>query len=153
MTSWNASSNWGMLRGLPPGSGTPLIGVADDETFWWPPASSEDDLVLGHVGVLVLVDQDVLESLAIVLEHVGVLAEQLDDLHQQVVEVHRPGLLKAGLVLGVYVGVLALEDVGGPRGRLRRGRSARSSTSDQAVHAAGREALRVEAEIADDVAR
>ncbi len=38
----------------------------------------EDELVLRPVGVLVLVDEDVLEALAIVLEHVAVLAEQLD---------------------------------------------------------------------------
>ena len=74
----------------------------------------EDHLVLGLVRVLVLVDQDVFEPLAVVLEHVAVLAEQHHRLHQQVVEVHRPGLHEAGLVLGVDVGVLAVEDVRRP---------------------------------------
>jgi hypothetical protein len=36
----------------------------------------QDDLVLGLVGVLVLVDEDVLEALAVVLQHVGVVAQQ-----------------------------------------------------------------------------
>ena len=39
--------------------------------------SSSDELVLDAVGVLVLVDEHVLEALLVVLEHVGVLAEQL----------------------------------------------------------------------------
>ena len=74
----------------------------------------QDELVLRRVGVLVLVDQDVLEALLVVREHVGVLAEQRDGVHEQVVEVHRAGLLQAGLVLGVDVGDLALEDVATP---------------------------------------
>ena len=41
----------------------------------------------------------------------GCCAEQLDGLHQQVVEVHRPGLVQARLVLDVDVGVLALEEL------------------------------------------
>ena len=76
-------------------------------------ASAEGDLVLRHVGVLVLVDQHVLEPLLIVRQHIGMVAEQLDGLHQQVVEVHRPGLQQPGLIVGVDVGVLAFEDVGG----------------------------------------
>ena len=88
----------------------------------------QDDLVLRHVGVLVLVDEDVLESLVVVLEHVGVGAEQPHGVDEQVVEVHRPGLQQAGLVLGVDVGVLAVEDVLRPRRDVGRGRAARSST-------------------------
>ena len=52
----------------------------------------EDDLVLGHVGVLVLVDEDVLEAVLERREHIGVLAEQAHHVHQQVVEVHSAGL-------------------------------------------------------------
>ena len=37
-----------------------------------------DQLVLHRVGVLVLVDQHVLEALAVVREHIGVVAEELD---------------------------------------------------------------------------
>ncbi len=105
-----------------------LIGVADDADVLVAAGEHEDHLVLGLVRVLVLVDQDVLEPLAVVLEHVAVLAEQHDGLHQQVVEVHRPGLLEAELVLGVDVGVLAVEDVGRPVGAPRQGRRVRSSS-------------------------
>ena len=71
----------------------------------------QHDLVLGLVGVLVLVDEDVAEPLAVVVEDVGVLAEQAHDVEQQVVEVHRTGTLESCLVLGVHVGMLAVEDV------------------------------------------
>ena len=54
-----------------------LIGVAHDADVVVASGEEQDDLVLGLVGVLELVDEDVLEPLAVVLEHVGVLAEQL----------------------------------------------------------------------------
>ena len=72
-----------------------LVGVADDGDVVVAAGEQEDDLVLGLVGVLVLVDEDVLEALAVVLEHVGVVAEQADGVDEQVVEVHRPGLVQA----------------------------------------------------------
>ena len=95
-----------------------LIGVANDADVLVAAGEHQDHLVLGLVRVLVLVDEDVLEPLAVVLEDVGVLAEQHHGLHEQVVEVHRPGLHESGLVLGVDVGVLAGEDVRRPRPRL-----------------------------------
>ena len=88
-----------------------LVAVADDGDLAVVGGEEQGDLVLRHVRVLVLVDQDVLEAALVVLEHLGVLAEQLDHLHQQVVEVHRPGLVQAGLVLDVDLAVLALERV------------------------------------------
>ena len=45
--------------------------------------------VLGVVGVLVFVHQDVTEAILIVLEHLGESTEQLDRDHEQVVEIHR----------------------------------------------------------------
>ena len=133
--------------------GQALVGVADDGDVVVAAGEEQDDLVLRLVGVLVLVDEDVLEALAVVLEHVGVVAEQADGVDEQVVEVHRPGLQQAGLVLGVDVGVLAVEDVLRPGGDVRRCEQLVLPQADQAVHAAGREALGVEVEVADDVAR
>ena len=93
VTSGNASSNSRMLRTSAPREPVDaLVAVADDGDLLWPAASRSDDLVLGGVGVLVLVDEDVLEPLLVVREHVGVLAEQQHGVHQQVVEVHRAGL-------------------------------------------------------------
>ncbi len=128
VTSGNASSNSMMLRkSAPRNLYMRLVGVADDADVAVAVGEEEHDLVLGLVGVLVLVDEDVLEALAVVLEHVGVLAEQLHGVGEQVVEVHRAGLEQAGLVLGVDVGVLAVEDVLAPAAALPRDRRARSS--------------------------
>ena len=68
-----------------------LVGVADDGDVAVAAGEEQHDLVLRLVRVLVLVDEDVLEALAVVLEHVGVVAEQAHGVDQQVVEVHRPG--------------------------------------------------------------
>ena len=105
-----------------------LIGVADDADVLVAAGEHEDHLVLGLVRVLVLVDEDVFEPLPVVLEHVAVFPEQHDGLHQQVVEVHRPRLLQAELVLGVDVGVFAVEDVRRPGPGPSTGRRARSSS-------------------------
>ena len=80
------------------------------------------------------------------------VAEQLDRLHQQVVEVHRPGLQQPGLVVDVDVGVLALEDVAGPLDGLLGTDELVLPQADLAVRGARREPLGVEVEVADDVA-
>ena len=69
-----------------------------------------DELVLGLVGVLELVDEHVLEALLVVLEHVGAGAEEVDGDHEQVVEVHGAGRVEAVLVLAVDVGDAPLVD-------------------------------------------
>ena len=130
-----------------------LVGVAHDADVAVAVGEHQHQFVLGLVRVLVLVDEDVLEPLAIVLEHVGELAEQLDGVAEQIVEVHGPGLEQAGLVLGVDVGVLALEDVLRPTSRYSSGRSVVVlPAAEMRVHASWREPLGVEAEVADDVA-
>ena len=114
----------------------------------------QDDgqLVLGDVGVLVLVDEDVLEALLIAAQHIGVVAEQLHGLHEQIVEVHRPGAVQARLVVAVHLGMLAVEDVRCPSSRFVGVDEFVLPEADDAVHPARREALGVEAQIADDVA-
>jgi len=44
---------------------------------------------LGDIGVLVLVDQHVAEALVVVLQHVGIVAEEPQALQQQVAEIDR----------------------------------------------------------------
>ena len=129
-----------------------LVGVTHDADVAVAVGEQQHEFVLGLVRVLVLVDEDVLEPLAIVLEHVAVLPEQLDGVGEQVVEVHRPGLEQTGLVLGIDVGVLAVEDVLRPAVRLVGVDQLVLPEADDRVHAAWREPLCVEAEIADDVA-
>lgn len=91
-----------------------LVRVTDDADVVVFSGELEDQFVLDLVGVLVLVDQDVLEAAAEAVQDVGFLAEQLDGVAQDVVEVHGTGLEQAVLVLGVDLGDLALEDHLGP---------------------------------------
>ena len=51
--------------------------VADDADVAVLGGELEDELVLDLVGVLVLVDEDVAEAAPVVLEHLGLGAEQL----------------------------------------------------------------------------
>jgi hypothetical protein len=112
----------------------------------------EDDLVLGSVGVLVLVDEDVLEALLVVLQHIGTRAEQAHGDGEQVVEVHGARLLEAGLVLAVDVGDLPLEDGRRLGGVVGRQDEVVLGGADGGVHAPGRELLGVEVQVPDDVA-
>ncbi|CAB4836394.1 unannotated protein [freshwater metagenome] len=129
-----------------------LVAVADDGDLLVALGQGEGDLVLGGVRVLVLVDEDVLEALLVVRQYLTVFAEQLHGLHQQIVEVHRSGLQQPGLVVGVDLGVFAGERVVGlSLGLIGRGQFVLPQ-ADLTVHSAGREALGIEAEIADDVA-
>jgi hypothetical protein len=76
-----------------------------------------DQHVLGVVGVLVLVDQHVPEAPPVVLGDVRERLQQLDRLHDQVVEVEGVRLRQAVLVDAVHLGDAALEVVGRAAGR------------------------------------
>ena len=86
-----------------------LVGVAHHAQVPVLGGEQVHQVVLGAVRVLVLVDQDVPEPLLVVLEDLGVLAEQPDGLHDDVVEVERPGRAQAPLVLGVDLADRLLE--------------------------------------------
>ena len=62
-----------------------------------------DDALLGEVGVLILVDEHILEFPDVFLADVLVLVEEQEGLHQQVVEVHRVGLTASHRVHLIYV--------------------------------------------------
>ena len=49
-----------------------LVGVADDADVAVRRPERDDELVLGAVGVLVLVDEHVHEAVLVALEHIGV---------------------------------------------------------------------------------
>ena len=59
-----------------------------------------DDEVLGKVGVLVLVDKDVLEAVLVLAEQVGKITQQDIHLEQQVVKVHGASSETSDLILG-----------------------------------------------------
>ena len=69
-----------------------LVRVSDDAHVAVFAAEQAGQLVLGVVGVLVLVDEDVPVAGGVLLADPVVLAEQRDGLQQQVVEVERVGL-------------------------------------------------------------
>ena len=63
-----------------------------------------DDEMLSEVGVLILINKDILKSLLILLEYVGVVAKQNVGIYQQVVEVHCSGNLAAVAISLVNLG-------------------------------------------------
>ena len=101
------------LAGLDPlGLGVEVLGVVG--------AQLVDQGVLGVVGVLVLVDEDVAEPAAVVLAYVGERLEEVDRRHDQVVEVEGVGLAQALLVERVGGRRRLLEAVARVAGRLLR---------------------------------
>ena len=59
-----------------------------------------DDEVLGKVGVLVLVDKDVLEAVLVLAEQVGEITQQDIHLEKQIVKVHGASSETSYLILG-----------------------------------------------------
>ena len=59
-----------------------LVGVPDDADVAVSPAEKHDDFVLGEVGVLVLVHEDVGKALLVRLEHVDVIPEEPHSPHE-----------------------------------------------------------------------
>ncbi len=129
-----------------------LVAVADDADVAVIRRQRDDDLVLHLVGVLVLVDEHVAEAALVVAEHVGVLAEQLHRVEQQIIEVHRARLQQAGLVLGEHLGDPLLEDHLGTVGVRPGVEPVVLGRRDAGVDGAGREPLGVEVEVAQHVA-
>ena len=109
-----------------------------------------DQLVLGVVGVLVLVDEHVPEPAPVVLGDGGQPLQERHRLHDQIVEVERVGRAQPGLVDGVDLGDLALELHGGARGGVVRREELVLEVGDLRGDRPGVELLRVEIQIADD---
>ena len=128
-----------------------LVAVAHDADVAVLLGQEDDELVLGAVRVLELIDEDVSEPVLVVAEDVGVGLQQLHGHHQQVVEVHGVGVLQPPLVLAERVADAPFEDRARPFGvgigidELVLGRAERG------VDRGGRESLRVDVEIAQHV--
>ena len=78
-----------------------LVVVADHRHLPVLLGEQLDQHVLGPVGVLVLVHQDVAEEVAVVGQPLGEELQDVDRAHEQVVEVQGVGLEQAGLVAPV----------------------------------------------------
>ncbi len=129
-----------------------LIVVADHGDRAMFRGEPQHQLVLDAVGVLVLVDQQHRETSAVVIEDVGVFAEQQCGVEEEIVEVHRSGLREAALIFQIDVGDLAFETGSGLIGISLGAVPLVLRRADRTVHAPGSEALLVEAQIADHVA-
>ncbi len=81
-----------------------LIVVAHDAEILVLGGQRLHELVLRDVGVLELVHQHVIEAAAPVREALGMLREQRQRVQQQVVEVHRIGLLQRGRQRAIDLG-------------------------------------------------
>jgi hypothetical protein len=77
--------------------------VADEGEMMMLFAEAEDDGMLGVVGVLILVDEDVLESLAILVKDGGMIPKEEIGLEEQIVEIHHSGLATPELITGIEV--------------------------------------------------
>jgi hypothetical protein len=81
-----------------------LVRIPDDHQVPVLAGEKLEQAVLGVVGVLVLVDEDVPERLLPAGERLRKALEDFDGEHQQVVEVHRVAVVQALLVEGVDLG-------------------------------------------------
>ena len=121
-----------------------LIGVPHDHQVAVPRRKQLDEVVLRAVGVLIFVDHDVGEALAVALEHVGMLAEQVDGAHDQVVEVERVSTSQGQLVGGVDVGDGGVGPAGRALAEHRGGDELVLRAADGVRDGAGRQPLVVE---------
>ena len=84
--------------------------VADDHQVAVLAGEQLQPAVLGVVGVLVLVDEDVAKAVGVALADLGEQLEHVDGAHEQVVEVHRVHAVQLALVGAVDVGDRLLEE-------------------------------------------
>ena len=65
-----------------------LVGIAHNANIVVLCTKHKNNFVLGNVGVLVFVYQNVLKALLVHTKHIGMLLEELHGTHEQIVEVH-----------------------------------------------------------------
>ena len=80
-----------------------LCVVAHHTQVTAPFAQTFHNQMLGEVGILILVHQYILEIIAIFFQHVRMIPEQQVRLQQQVIEIHRSGLLATVLIAGINI--------------------------------------------------
>ena len=129
-----------------------LVAIADDTYLAVLLGEHRHHGVLHLVGVLILVDEYVLEPALIVLEDIEVIPEQSHRVEQKVVEVHGAGFTKPVLVFGVDLGDLAFEDRGRGFGVRLHGEVIILGSANCRVDRARGELLRVEVEVSQYVA-
>ncbi len=74
-------------------------------------AEHENNLVLGSVGVLILVNEDVLKLMLIVGQHVWKVTKKSDRVHEEIVEVHGASPFETQLVFLIGLSMTPIDDV------------------------------------------
>ena len=108
------------------------------------------DLILGAVRVLILVDTDVAEALLVLLENVGVVAQEVIGIDKQVVEVHGIGAGQAALKLLVHTRGNLLRRGVGAGGEVRRVEKLVFRRGDLGAHGIQGKALLVDVQVGHD---
>ena len=88
-----------------------LVVIADAADIAGRGRQQPQPQILGDVGVLIFVDQDVAEAATIFLSQIGVLRQDGDVVQQQVAEVAGVQGAQAGLIGGVKTLTLAVGEV------------------------------------------
>ena len=91
-----------------------LVRIADDADVPVPQGHRVGEHILGVVGVLVFVDEQVVESLLNFLEHVRKIAKRLGGAQEQIVEIQRVVLRQQLLVLCINPRDRSLVKIGAP---------------------------------------
>ena len=128
-----------------------LVAVANDRDLVMEAGEEKHQLVLGPVGVLVFVHQDVAKAALVVVEHVGAGLQQVDCHQEEVVEVHGVGRQQTLLVIAVHLGDPALHDGAGPAGVGLEVDQLVFGRRDQGVDGPGRKLLGVQVEVPNDI--
>ena len=97
-----------------------LIRVSDHADVAVLASEQEDELVLGTIGVLELVDEDLGKPFLIGPTDLVVALQDHDRLHEQVVEIHGVGGQQPTLVLGIDVGDAAVKRIPARRTLIRK---------------------------------
>ncbi|MFT3786786.1 MAG: hypothetical protein QM770_11565 [Tepidisphaeraceae bacterium] len=116
-----------------------LVGVADDANVAVLGRQRVREEVLGAIGVLVLVDEDVLKAVLELGQDVRVIAQCEDGADEQVVEVERGRLGEHLLVLRVDAGDGLVEEVAGVLSEVFGGDELVLGVADPAVNGRGAE--------------
>ena len=103
--------------------------------------------VLGMVGVLVLVYQNIIEGVLVFGQHLRAFIEHADSYQQQIVKVHGVAAQQSFLVLRVHLGHLFFVKTGRRPGIRRRILQSVLGVADGAEHPCGLEAFLIQLQI------
>ena len=87
-----------------------LVAVADYENVSVFVSQFENNVILGGVGVLVFIYEDMLEPFLVVLEGLGVIVEEFDGDGEEIIEIHGACCAEASLIFVVNLCNFSIEN-------------------------------------------